>query len=145
MNRMECLFMAHLQNETLARSIVSAFLLPYNPSIDEMMEIKTMVAEAVANAIIHGYEIDNQGMVFLSLDMNEELELTILVKDEGVGIENIELAKTPLYTSKAHLERSGMGFTIMESFADECKVESILGGGTSVTMKKRLQFAHEQR
>lgn len=144
MNRIECRFSAQLQNETLARSIVSAFLLPYHPTIDEMMEIKTMVAEAVANAIIHGYENDPDGEVFLMLEIDERGELLIQIIDTGVGIADIELAKTPLYTSKAHLERSGMGFTIMESFADDFAVESILGGGTSISMKKRLQFAHER-
>lgn len=143
MNRIECRFSAQLQNETLARSIVSAFLLPYHPTIDEIMEVKTMVAEGVANAIIHGYENNPEGEVYLCLEMDNQGLMTIHIRDNGVGIENIELAKTPLYTSKAHLERSGMGFTIMESFADEIVIESILGGGTSIVMKKRLQFAHE--
>lgn len=144
MNYLTCSFAAKLQNETLARSIVSAFLLPYHPTMDELIEVKTMVAEAVANAIIHGYDNQGEGIVTMRLEVNEQNELCIEVADTGVGIENIDLAKTPLYTSKAHLERSGMGFTIMESFADDFMVESTVGAGTRIVMKKRLCFVHER-
>ena len=108
-----------------------------DPTIEEISDIKTAISEAVTNSIIHGYE-ENKGIVTIKARIKENVvEMEII--DNGKGIENIEQAREPLYTSKPELERSGMGFTIMESFMDEMRVESTLGKGTTVFMKKIIR------
>lgn len=124
-------------NEAFARIAVAAFVSQIDPTIEELADIKTAVSEAVTNSIIHGYE-EKEGIIYITCTLKNR-EVTIEVKDNGIGIENIEIAKEPLYTSKPELERSGMGFTIMESFMDEVKIESIIGMGTKVTMKKTIK------
>lgn len=124
-------------NEAFARIAVAAFASQIDPTIEELADIKTAVSEAVTNSIIHGYE-EKEGIIYITCILKNR-EITIEVKDNGIGIENIEMAKEPLYTSKPELERSGMGFTIMESFMDEVKIESIIGMGTKVTMKKIIK------
>ena len=108
-----------------------------NPTLEEIADIKTAVSEAVTNSIIHGYE-DHTGIVKLACKIIEN-EIFLEISDSGKGIENVEIAKQPLYTTKSNLERSGMGFTIMESFMDDVEVESMLGVGTKVKMKKRIK------
>lgn len=126
------------ENESFARVTVAAFVSQLDPTMDELTEIKTVVSEAVTNSIIHGYQNDPNHTIKITCTLNEdEVELTI--QDEGVGIENIEEARQPLYTSKPELERSGMGFTIIENFMDSVKVVSTPGEGTTIYMKK--QFA----
>lgn len=133
-NEMRLEFLSKSNNEAFARITVAAFAAQLDPSIEELADIKTAVSEAVTNAIIHGYE-DREGIIKIECKMYAG-SIQIEVSDTGKGIENIEVAREPLYTSKPNLERSGMGFTIMESFMDEVKIESIKGLGTKVTMKK---------
>ena len=123
-------------NEAFARVTVAAFASQLDPTFEELADIKTAVSEAVTNAIIHGYE-NKDGVIHINSRLYEK-NIEIEVIDYGKGIENVEMAKQPLYTSKPELERSGMGFTIMESFMDEMKVESIIGMGTKIVMKKRI-------
>ena len=136
-NEMKLEFISKSNNEAFARITVAAFIAGLDPTIEEISDIKTAVSEAVTNAIVHGYE-DKLGIINLKCKIKGR-EVTIEVSDNGQGIENIEMAKQPLYTSKPNLERSGMGFTIMESFMDELKVESVLGVGTKITMKKTIK------
>lgn len=136
-NEMHLKFRALSQNESFARVTVAAFVAQLDPTLDELTEIKTVVSEAVTNAIIHGYENDPEGVIEITVKIDGDLvEMTIT--DYGVGIENIEEAKQPLFTTKPELERSGMGFTIMENFTDEMVVESAPGKGTTVRLKKQL-------
>jgi len=124
-------------NESFARVTVGSFIAQLDPTMDELTEIKTVVSEAVTNAIIHGYNNDPDQLVSISCAINEgEIELTI--KDNGIGIGDVEEARQPLYTSKPELERSGMGFTIIENFMDSVKVVSKTGEGTTVHMTKQL-------
>lgn len=123
-------------NEGFARVAVSAFLAELNPTLDELADVKTAVSEAVTNAIIHGYE-NEMGKVTLSCRIDGDL-IEILISDTGKGIENVEQAKIPFFTTKPELERSGMGFAFMEAFMDDVQVESELGKGTTVCMKKRI-------
>lgn len=136
-NEMRLEFISKSNNEAFARIAVSAFVASLDPTIEEISDIKTAVSEAVTNSIVHGYE-DKMGLVNIKCRIKDR-EVTIEVSDNGKGIENIEMAKQPLYTSKPNLERSGMGFTIMESFMDYLSVESVLGLGTKVTMKKTIK------
>ena len=129
-NKMKLEFISKANNEAFARITVAAFVAQLDPTIEELADIKTAVSEAVTNCIIHGYE-DKQGIVKI-VGYIKENEVIIEISDTGKGIENVDIAKEPLYTTKPNLERSGMGFTIMESFMDDMKVESILGLGTKV-------------
>ena len=140
MNRMTLSFDAKLENEAFARTSAVAFLMPLNPTVDEIMEIKTILAEAVVNCMIHGYQGREEGQVRVSVSYDETHRVMIEVQDSGVGIEDITLARQPLYTTRADLERSGMGMTIMESFSDEFEICSHPGEGTTVRLVKQLQF-----
>jgi stage II sporulation protein AB (anti-sigma F factor) len=125
---------AKSRNEAFARVVVAAFAAQADPTIDEISDVKTAVSEAVTNAIIHGYE-NSSGIILLSATLaGNRLQITVV--DYGVGIADVEQARQPLYTSKPELERSGMGFTIMENFMDEFSVVSAPGQGTTVTMAK---------
>ena len=135
-NEMKLEFTSKSSNEAFARITVAAFASQLDPTIEELADIKTAVSEAVTNCIIHGYE-NTIGIVKVECKLKDNW-IEIQISDSGKGIEDIELAKKPLYTTKANLERSGMGFTIMESFMDEMKVESIPEMGTKVTMKKYI-------
>ncbi|GAA0402683.1 anti-sigma F factor [Paenibacillus motobuensis] len=136
-NFMTLQFAAKSENESFARVTVAAFVSQLDPTMDEITDLKTVVSEAVTNSIIHGYEENSEGVVTISAWIEEDT-ITLLIEDKGRGIEDLELAKQPLYTSKPELERSGMGFTIMENFMDEFDVASEVGGGTSIRMKKRI-------
>ena len=135
-NEMKLEFISKSSNEAFARITVAAFASQLDPTIEELADIKTAVSEAVTNSIIHGYE-NTMGILKIECNLKDKW-IDIQISDSGKGIEDIELAKKPLYTTKANLERSGMGFTIMESFMDELKVESIPDMGTKVTMKKYI-------
>ena len=137
-NEMKLEFLSKSSNEAFARIAVAAFAAQLDPTIEEIADIKTAVSEAVTNSIIHGYE-DRKGIVKIECRLIEN-SIEIIISDNGKGIENIELARKPLYTTKANLERSGMGFTIMESFMDELKVESIPEMGTKISMKKNISI-----
>lgn len=136
-NEMKLEFLSKSNNEAFARISVAAFASQLDPTIEEMADIKTAVSEAVTNSIVHGYENMN-GMVKIICKIFANC-IEIEISDTGKGIENVEMARKPLYTSKPNLERSGMGFTIMESFMDEVSVESVFGLGTKVTMKKFIK------
>ena len=136
-NEMKLEFISKSNNEAFARITVAAFVAGLDPTIEEISDIKTAVSEAVTNSIVHGYE-DKLGIINLKCKIRDR-EVTIEVSDNGKGIENVEMAKQPLYTSRPNLARSGMGFTIMESFMDDLKVESVLGVGTKITMKKTIK------
>lgn len=135
-NEMKLEFVSKSSNEAFARITVAAFASQLDPTIEELSDIKTAVSEAVTNCIIHGYE-NTTGIVKVECKLKDNW-IEIEVSDAGKGIEDVELARRPLYTSKANLERSGMGFTIMESFMDEISVKSIVGLGTKVVMKKKI-------
>ena len=136
-NEMNLEFISKSSNEAFARIAVAAFASQLDPTIEELADIKTAVSEAVTNCIIHGYE-NEAGIVKIHTRLYKN-EIIIEIADNGKGIENIEMAKEPLYTTKPNLERSGMGFTIMESFMDKIEIESIVGVGTKITMYKKIK------
>ena len=140
-NEMKLEFISKSSNEAFARVAIAAFASQLDPTIEELADIKTAVSEAVTNSIIHGYD-KKQGIVKIMAKLTEN-EIIIEISDKGKGIENVDVAKEPLYTTKPNLERSGMGFTIMESFMDKMEVESILGLGTKVTMSKTIKKKQE--
>lgn len=140
-NNMSIVFDAKSQNEGLARMVVAAFLTEIDPTIEELNDIKTAVSEAVTNSIIHGYG-EQQGQVFMKCNLKKESNESLLqieIKDQGVGIDDIEKAKEPLYTTKPELERSGMGFMFMEMFMDNIHIESEKNVGTTVFMTKKIK------
>lgn len=136
-NEMKLEFLSKSNNEGFARVAVACFASQMDPTIEEVADIKTAVSEAVTNSIIHAYP-NGEGIVKVIAKLYED-EIEIEISDTGIGINDIEEAKEPLYTSKSGLERSGMGFTIMESFMDSLRVESIVGLGTKITMKKKIK------
>lgn len=136
-NRMKLEILSKSSNEAFARVVVGAFAAQLDLTIEELADIKTVVSEAVTNCIIHAYENDI-GIIKIEACLYLNI-IEIEISDMGKGIENIELAREPLYTTKPDFERSGMGFTIMESFMDEFKVESVVGIGTKVSMKKIIK------
>ncbi len=137
-NEMKIEFLSKSSNESFARIAVAAFASQLDPTVEEIADIKTAVSEAVTNAIVHAYPNREDGIVKMKVTINND-EIEIEVSDTGEGIENVEEAKKPLFTTKSNLERSGMGFAIMESFMDELKVESIFGLGTKITMIKKIK------
>ncbi|MBD1378691.1 anti-sigma F factor [Metabacillus arenae] len=136
-NEMNLQFSSLSQNESFARVTVAAFIAQLDPTMDELTEIKTVVSEAVTNAIIHGYDNDPNGIVYISVILDDGI-VHMTIKDKGAGIQDIDEARQPLYTTKPELERSGMGFTIMENFMDEVSIESSHETGTSVKLTKHL-------
>lgn len=153
-NEMELIFDAIAENEAFARVAVSAFAANMNPTLEELADIKTAVSEAVTNAIIHGYGNvrgyqgrnmiadlkmpDRPGKVRLACAIRDGV-LDVIVEDRGFGIENVEKAMEPLYTTKPELDRSGMGFAFMEAFMDDLEVNSTPGQGTRIHMRKKLE------
>ncbi len=131
---MKVIFESCSENEKFARTVVAAYIMRLNPTLEEMSDVKTAVSEAVTNSIIHGYEGGEGEIVMECIIHNSEVEITI--EDYGVGIEDIEKAIEPLYTTRPEWERSGMGFAFMEAFMDDMKVTSELGVGTKVFLKK---------
>ena len=142
-NEMKLEFVSKTNNEAFARIAVAAFVSQLDPTIDELSDIKTAVSEAVTNSIIHGYE-DEEGIVKITAKLFGNT-VEIEVSENGKGIANIEEARKPLYTSKPNMERSGMGFTIMESFMDYVNVESAVGLGTKITMKKKIMSMEDEK
>ncbi len=136
-NEFRVFFQAKSENESLARVMVAGFLSQYDPTLSELQDVKTAVSEAVTNAIIHGYA-EKTGMVELFCGYCQGI-LYIEVADQGLGILNIEEAREPLYTSKPEMERSGMGFTIMETFMDYFEVNSTQNEGTRIFMEKKIK------
>lgn len=136
-NKMSIEFVSKSQNEGFARVAVAAFVAQLDPTIDEINDVKTAVSEAVTNSIIHGYANSEDKLIRIEAELNEN-EVTIIIIDKGIGIDDIRQAMEPLYTSRPDLERSGMGFTVMETFMDELNVESEKGMGTKVVIKKKF-------
>nr|WP_285853525.1 anti-sigma F factor [Oceanobacillus luteolus] len=134
---MQLEFLSVSENESFARVAVASFIAPLDPTVDEMTEIKTVVSEAVTNAIIHGYQNEPDHFIKITCTV-DDYEIKLRIEDNGLGIEDIESAREPLYTSKPELERSGMGFTIMENFMDQVEVISHPGKGTILEMSKQL-------
>ncbi len=135
-NEMTLEFESKSQNESFARTVVAAFATQLDPTIEELADIKTAVSEAVTNSIIHGYQNEIGTITMHCIISGSELVVEII--DKGVGIENIEKAMEPLYTTRPELERSGMGFSFMEAFMDELEVISEPGRGTLVRMSKTI-------
>lgn len=133
-NRIKLEFLSLSQNEAFARACAAAFIAPLDPTIEELADVRTAVSEAVTNAVIHGYK-HKPGTVSMELTLTGRL-LRVRIEDSGCGIEDIELAMQPFYTSGTNGERSGMGFAVMRAFMDSLKVESEVGIGTVVTMEK---------
>jgi stage II sporulation protein AB (anti-sigma F factor) len=136
-NEMSLTFSAISENESFARVTVAAFVAQLDPTLDELTEIKTVVSEAVTNCIIHGYENSGVGKVTINTSLDESF-VTVTIHDDGVGIKDVEQAKQPLFTTKPELERSGMGFTIMENFMDHVTIETKEGKGTTIIMTKEI-------
>lgn len=136
-NKMKLEILSKSENESFARVVVSAFAAQLDPTIEEITDIKTAVSEAVTNSIIHGYNKDDE-IIHIICEIKEQ-EFKVEIIDYGVGIEDINQAREPLFTSKPHLERSGMGFTVMESFMDKVDIESTPGKGTKISMIKIIK------
>ena len=124
-------------NEAAARAVVSSFLIQTDPTVEELSDIRTAVSEAVTNAVVHGYR-HRKGDIELTVRLLPNREVYIRIKDKGCGIADIEQAMEPLFTTAPEEERSGLGFSVMQSFMDKLKVKSSAGNGTIVTMRKRL-------
>ncbi|GHU73334.1 anti-sigma F factor [Clostridia bacterium] len=136
-NHMRLVFDSRSENESFARVVVSAFMAQLSPTIEELNDVKTAVSEAVTNAIVHGYR-GSFGDVEIETALTDDGYVVIEVSDAGCGIEDVEQAMTPFFTSQPEMERAGMGFAVMQTFMDELNVESHVGEGTRVTMRKRI-------
>ncbi|WP_028399527.1 anti-sigma F factor [Ectobacillus panaciterrae] len=136
-NEMHLQFSALSQNESFARVTVASFIAQLDPTMEELTEIKTVVSEAVTNAIIHGYDSNPEGIVYITVVLEDGM-VKLTIRDKGMGISNLEEARQPLFTTKPELERSGMGFTIMENFMDEVEVISNEAFGTTIHLTKYL-------
>lgn len=146
-NSMELKFKATISNELLARQAIIAFISVINPSYEEIGEYKTIISEAVSNAIIHGYQFDASKDVYIKATIYEDL-VEIIVRDYGVGIKNLEEAKMPHFTTRPDLERAGMGLTIIETLSDSFSISSIEGMGVKLVIKKKYSLDknyHEQK
>ncbi len=135
-NSMKLSFLSKSVNESFARSAVAAFLLPLDPTVAELADVKTAVSEAVTNAIVHGYP-DTLGVVSIEAKLTDSGKAVIKIRDKGVGIADIKQAMEPLYTTSSD-ERAGLGFAVMQSFMDNVRVRSAVGKGTVVTLEKNI-------
>ena len=139
LNQMKLSFLSRSANEGLARIAVASFISQLDPTLDEISEIKTAISEAVTNCVVHGYR-DSLGTIYISARLYESGKVIITVRDKGVGIDDIEKAMEPLYTSSDSEERAGMGFTIMQTFMDKLSVHSKPNSGTKITLSKTLSL-----
>ena len=137
MNKLYIKITADLSNDAFIRSTVAAFCVELNPTVEQIEDIKTAVSEAFTNCVIHGYENSKGNYVYIDLCVDDG-KLSIIISDGGKGIENVEKAMEPFFTTKPDEERSGMGFTLMKTFMDEMRVDSTPGKGTTVTMVKNI-------
>lgn len=144
-NKMELKFKAISENEAFARATVSGFCLMLNPTMDELTDIKTAVSEAVTNAIVHAYPTENKGEISLSAHIYDDNSIKIEVRDFGIGIKDIDKAKQPFFTTKMSEERSGMGFTVMESFMDSLEVKNEKTGGVNIVLTKKISANEKSR
>lgn len=138
LNELKAEFPSLSENEALARLLVSGFISQLNPMVDELSDVKTAVSEAVTNCIVHAYR-NTVGKVRMLVRIYDGSEVYIRITDTGCGIENLDKAMEPLFTSSPDEDRAGLGFTVMESFMDTLSVRSTLGKGTTVTMRKKLR------
>ena len=136
-NELKAELLSSSQNESLCRAVVSAFVAQLNPNIEELSDIKCAVSEAVTNAIVHGYRY-SEGKIYLRVQATEDRCIHIEIRDKGCGIENIEQAMQPLFTTDKSGERSGMGFAVMQTFMDKLTVKSTPNKGTVIRMRKKL-------
>ncbi len=136
-NEMNINFLSKSSNESFARSVVASFVLNLDPTINELADIKTAVSEAVTNCIVHGYKMDS-GIIYINAKITDTSKVIIKIRDKGCGIENVEKAMEPLFTTAPEEERAGLGFAVMQSFMDKIKVTSKVGKGTTVTMEKTI-------
>ncbi len=137
-NEVKLTFRALSQNEGFARYVITAVLMPLDPTVEELSDLRTAVSEAVTNAVIHGYRGRKEGIVYMSVKTFPDRRITVRVRDDGCGIDDIEKAMQPLYTTDPSGERGGMGFAVMKSFTDRLSVRSAPGKGTTVTLTKKL-------
>lgn len=135
-------FPANSRNESFARVVVAAFAAQLDPTLEEINEVKTAVSEAVTNAIIHGYG-EGGGEVIITCSLGPDNSLEVIIKDSGVGIANLDQAREPLFTTRPDLERSGMGFTVMEEFMDRVSIDTKPGQGTVITMTKSFSAGEQ--
>ncbi|MGN0606723.1 MAG: anti-sigma F factor [Oscillospiraceae bacterium] len=143
LNEMKIKFLSKSINESFARSAAALFIAQLDPDVNELADIKTAVSEAVTNCIVHAY-INNMGIIELTVRILEENEIYIKIKDNGIGIPDIEKAREPLFTTLPSEERSGLGFSVMESFMDKLSVKSKINKGTTVIMRKKLSVRSEK-
>ena len=139
LNRMELTFLSRAQNEAFARVAIAAFVVQLNPTLPEMADIKTAVSEAVTNAIVHGYAGQEDGLVTVEASYDDCRMLTVSIEDKGCGIQDVATAMLPFYSTGDGAERSGMGFCVMQTFMDAVEVNSTVGAGTTVLMRKRIE------
>lgn len=137
-NEMQLQFLSLSQNEGFARAVAAAFASQMNPTVEELSDIRTAVSEAVTNAIIHGYENRPDGVITMSCSISDNLFMA-KISDKGCGIPDIDLARKPFYTTRPELERSGMGFAVMEAFMEDVLVSSSVGEGTTVLLQKTIR------
>ena len=142
MNSMELRFRAMNGNESFARTSVASFIMPLNPTLDQIDEVKTIVSEAVSNAIIHGYDKDASKSVYVNVDI-ENNKVTITIQDYGKGIEDLSLVMKDSYSTKENEEHAGMGMTIMKAFSDDFNIVSKVNLGTKVTLIKYINKENE--
>ena len=142
-NEMKCSFPARSENESFARTAVCAFAAQLDPSVEELADLRTAVSEDVTNAVVHGYRGIRSGIISMTVRLLPKHIIYVRIADKGCGIENIDLAMTPLYSSAPAEERAGLGFTVMKSFTDALTVRSHPGEGTVVTMRKKLRNEDE--
>ncbi len=140
-NKLKCTFLSVSQNEALARNIISGFILPLDPDVEELADIRCAVSEAVTNCVVHAYKYKS-GYITLSAEYYSDRTLKLVISDRGCGIEDVKKARMPLFTTAPDEDRCGMGFSIMESFADRLFVSSKPGVGTKVTFIKKLSEAN---
>ena len=144
-NQVKAFFPAKSVNESLSRMIVSSIVCQLDPTIDELADIKTAVTEAVTNSIVHGYDNNGAGEISLYVCYFDDNTIRIIIKDKGRGIENIKQAMQPLYTTDISGERTGMGFSIMQSFTDKLRVTSKPGKGTTVILDKKINLTEKSK
>ena len=137
-NNMRLIFDSRSANEAFARTTLAAFVCQLDPTMEEMMDIKTAVSEAVTNAIVHGYK-NKIGKILISSSLYDNNKIVIKIKDYGCGIEDIKKAREPLFTTAPSEERAGLGFALMESLTDKLKVSSKVGKGTTITLERIIR------
>lgn len=134
-NEMKLSFPSNSKNEAFARSVITAFVLGLDPTVSELSDLKTAVSEAVTNSIVHGYR-RTEGMIYISAKLRADGRVTVKIRDKGCGIEDVQKAMEPLFTTAPEEERAGLGFAVMQSFCDKVKVKSQPQKGTTVTLEK---------